>query len=263
MRAKNLLPEFKEYLEKETNRLIKEYNGKNRSIAIISFAGESGGSNAYVNCIKKLATKFNITVNEKIIESARFRDAEGIIEEANKSGCNGIILVKPYSINRYYIEFLYNLIDGSKDIDGVGINSEYRTSTAAAVHDYLVDNIGVVGKNVAVLGRSRLVGMPIAQMLTMSDATVTLAHTKSNIRFVCHNADIIVSCTGSNSLIDRGLLNKDRPVTIIDVGYNVVNGVVCGDIDIDSISEMDNVSYLPAKGGIGNLTRLKLFENLL
>ena len=74
MGAKNLLPEFKEYLEKETNRLIKEYNGKNRSITIISFAGESGGSNAYVNGIKKLATKFNITVNEKIIESARFRD---------------------------------------------------------------------------------------------------------------------------------------------------------------------------------------------
>ena len=265
MGAKNLLPEFKEYLEKETNRLIKEYNGKNRSIAIISFAGESGGSNAYVNGIKTLATKFNVTVNERIISSNTSLDTVGeIIKELNVSDCDGIILVKPYLANRYYVEFLYNSISGEKDIDGAGINSIHYSSTSLAVSNYLIDNFDISGKNIAVIGRSRLVGLPIAGLLTFNDATVTLAHTKSDIEFVCGNADIIVSCTGHPGLINKETLSRNnKDLIVVDVGYNVVNGEVLGDIDIDSISDMDNVRYLPAKGGVGNLTRLILFVNLL
>ena len=266
MGAINLLPEFKEYLKKETDRVSKMYEGQKKSLTIISFAGESGGSNTYVNGIKKLAAKFNVTVNERIISCSNTSlDIVGeIIKELNKSDCDGIILVKPYLANRHYIEFLYNSISGEKDIDGAGINSIHYSSTSLAVSNYLVDNFDISGKNIAVIGRSRLVGLPIAGLLTFNDATVTLAHTKSDIEFVCGNADIIVSCTGYPGLINKKTLSRNnKDLIVVDVGYNVVNGEVLGDIDIDSISDMDNVRYLPAKGGIGNLTRLILFVNLL
>jgi methylenetetrahydrofolate dehydrogenase (NADP+)/methenyltetrahydrofolate cyclohydrolase len=121
--------------------------------------------------------------------------------------------------------------------------------------------IEVEGKHIVIVGRSILVGRSLAQLLLNQNATVTICHSKTkNLMSLTKKADIIISATGSPKLITKKHVSKGQ--TVIDVGINSVDGKIEGDVDFKEVSKIvENVSPVP--GGVGPMTVLSLFENLL
>ena len=122
--------------------------------------------------------------------------------------------------------------------------------------------ISVAGKNVVVVGRSNIVGRPLAMMLLNKDATVTICHSKTkNLAEITKQADILISAAGNPKFIKKDMV-KDRAI-IIDVGITRdSNGKLSGDIDFENVKE--NSSYItPVPGGVGPMTICSLMQNTL
>ena len=125
------------------------------------------------------------------------------------------------------------------------------------------NNIPIAGQNIVILGRSNLVGKPLQLLLTNLDATVTLCHSKTKkLAEESSRADILVSAVGTRpSFITTADMIKEGAV-VIDVGINLVNGKICGDVDFDGV--VNKASYItPVPGGVGPMTVATLLENTL
>ena len=121
-------------------------------------------------------------------------------------------------------------------------------------------NIPIEGKNVVIIGRSNLVGKPLANLMTNKNATVTLCHSKTNnLPFYTNNADILVASVGIPNFITEDMVKPGA--VIIDVGINrLPDGSLCGDVDFASVKE--KASYItPVPGGVGQMTVAKLAVN--
>jgi len=120
--------------------------------------------------------------------------------------------------------------------------------------------IDVDGKNVVVIGRSILVGKPIAHLLTNMNATVTLCHSHTeDLNYYTKNADIVIVAVGKKGFLTSEMV-KDG-VIVIDVGINRVDGKLFGDVDFDNVSK--KASYItPVPGGIGPMTVYELMNNV-
>lgn len=162
-------------------------------------------------------------------------------------------------------------INPAKDVDGfhplnVGLN---RTSpgrgvapcTPAGIMALLREyNIDPAGKHAVVVGRSNIVGKPMADLLLQADATVTICHSKTkNLKEMCLQADILVCAVGKAGFITADMV-KDGAV-VIDVGMNRnEEGKLCGDVAFEAVSE--KASFItPVPGGVGPMTRAMLMEN--
>lgn len=122
------------------------------------------------------------------------------------------------------------------------------------------ENIETKGKNAVVIGRSNIVGKPMALLLINKDATVTVCHSKTqNIAEITKEADILVVAVGKANFVTKDMV-KDGAV-VIDVGMNRdENGKLCGDVDYEGVSEV--CSYItPVPGGVGPMTRAILMKN--
>ena len=121
--------------------------------------------------------------------------------------------------------------------------------------------IEIAGKNAVVVGRSNIVGKPIAAMLLKANATVTVCHSKTkDLSGVCAKADILVAAIGKAKFIKKEFV-KDGAV-VIDVGINRVDGKLCGDVDFEDVK--DKCSYItPVPGGVGPMTITTLMQNTL
>ncbi|HNT60947.1 MAG TPA: bifunctional 5,10-methylenetetrahydrofolate dehydrogenase/5,10-methenyltetrahydrofolate cyclohydrolase, partial [Candidatus Bilamarchaeaceae archaeon] len=120
--------------------------------------------------------------------------------------------------------------------------------------------IPLAGAEAVVIGRSNMVGKPISYLLTNSDATVTLCHSRSrNLAEHTSRADLLVAAVGSPYLIKAGMVKEGAHV--IDVGTTRFGGKMAGDVDFDTVSKKANVTPVP--GGVGPLTVIMLMENLV
>jgi len=110
-----------------------------------------------------------------------------------------------------------------------------------------------------VIGRSNIVGKPVALLLLKENATVTICHSHTkNIQKVAQTADILVVSTGKAKMVDRSFVK--RGAVVIDVGINKVNGKIVGDVDFDDVKDVAG-AITPVPGGIGVLTTLMLLRN--
>lgn len=158
------------------------------------------------------------------------------------------------------IESLGNLINSGRSVD----YSEFvAPCTAKAVMHVLRDNVNLDGRTVSIIGRSRLSGRPLAQMLMGDDATVTTIHSRTPYHIaadIVTTSDVIVSCVGKIGVLNRYLLDSHRNRIIVDVGTTYDdNGHLRGDYDPYDDGE---TSYTPVPHGIGVLTRAMLIENV-
>lgn len=169
------------------------------------------------------------------------------------------------------------ILDPHKDIDcmtstslaGVfsGNGEGFPPCTAQAVIE-LCDHygIGLEGKNVAVVGRSLVIGRPVSMLLQRKNATVTMCHTRTrDMESICRGADIIVAAAGKAGLIDSSYLrHEDAPAQIvIDVGINVLSdGTLVGDVDREA-AETFSAAYTPVPGGIGSITTAVLSKHVV
>ena len=117
------------------------------------------------------------------------------------------------------------------------------------------------GKYAVVVGRSNLVGKPVAALLLQKNATVTICHSRTkNLGSVTRQADILVVAVGKAGLIKRDMVKEGA--VVIDVGISRVNGKIVGDVDFDSVKEVAGF-LTPVPGGVGPMTRAMLLDNLL
>lgn len=120
--------------------------------------------------------------------------------------------------------------------------------------------INVVGKHAVVLGRSNIVGRPMALLLLNADATVTVCHSKTaRLKEECARADILIAAVGKPKFVGADMVKEGA--VVVDVGINRVNGVLCGDVDFEAVKE--KVSYItPVPGGVGPMTIAMLLKNV-
>lgn len=185
---------------------------------------------------------------------------------------DGILLLRPLP-KHLDEQAVVNRINPNKDLDGIspvnmakvyaGDETGFAPCTAEAVIEML-DYAGVdlKGKRVAVVGRSLVIGKPVAMLLMKKNATITVCHTKTvDMPGTCKNAEIIVAAAGVARMIDSSYV-ADGAV-VIDVGINVdEEGNLCGDVNFDDIRGVASVAT-PVPGGVGSVTTSVLAKHLL
>ena len=190
----------------------------------------------------------------------------------NDPKVHGILVFRPLP-KGLTDEHMRRTIDPGKDSDFMDIRNMENVlagvpdcaapCTAEAVMA-LIKHYGIEtkGKKVTVVGRSLVIGKPVALLLTTANATVTVCHTKTaDIEAECRNADIIVACCGVAKMITDKFVKPGQ--TVIDVGMNVdEEGRLCGDVDYEKVSEIAD-AVTPVPGGVGSITTAILLRHVV
>ena len=258
-------------------KVLEELKEKTKKIAkklslVVIQVGNDPASDVYVKQKEKMAITVgynfkHIKLTEDIKESVVINE---IINLNNDDSVDGILLQLPLprGLNENKI---INYIASEKDVDGLTDANAGKLihnkeclipCTPLGISKILEEyNIEVSGKNVVIVGRSSLVGKPMASLLLNKNATVTVCHSKTNnLEEYTKLADILIVAVGKKHLITKDMVKKDS--VIIDVGINRVDGKLYGDVDFENVK--DKVSYItPVPGGVGQMTVASLGENLL
>ena len=156
------------------------------------------------------------------------------------------------------------LISPDKDVDGFRDDSLFLPCTPYGIYLYLKNKkVEIKGKNVVIIGRSDIVGKPMAKLMLNEDATVTICHSKTkDISLYTKTADIIIVAVGKRNLLTKDMIGNNMPI-VIDVGINRdEEGKLCGDCDY--LNLLDVCEYIsPVPGGVGLLTRFALMSNVV
>lgn len=177
----------------------------------------------------------------------------------NDESVNGIIVQLPLEDPSATDEIL-NLVDASKDVDGLASKTNFDPATPTAILWLLAGyNIDLKSKKVAILGQGPLVGAPLERILTQSGVSV-IAVGRENQKEALKHAEVIISATGQSGLITSDMVPKDA--VIIDAGVASESGKTTGDV-ADDVYGREDVSITPKKGGVGPLTVCALFENVI
>lgn len=190
----------------------------------------------------------------------------------NDREIDGILLLRPLPahLDEKAVE---NRIAPGKDVDGMsptnlakvyaGDESGFAPCTAEAVLEMLdYARVDLKGKRAVVIGRSLVIGKPVAMLLMKRNATVTVCHTKTaDMPGTCKNAEVLVAAAGAAKMVTEAHVGKDA--VVIDVGINVdKEGNLCGDVDLDRIGELASIAT-PVPGGVGSVTTSVLAKHLL
>lgn len=239
-------------------RIAKECS---HPLLLIIRVGENPASERYVrNKIKDCEEVGIFAVDAHLPEGI---STIGLMEYIQKNQYNydGIIVQQPLPdyINQ---EVINKIIDPKRDVDGFHPMSKFKPATAKGIVDYLEwRNFDFEGMNAVVIGRSDIVGKPVAKLLLEKDCNVTICHSKTpykNLMNYIYDADLIICAVGKEKFLDCTFL-KNTPV--IDVGINFdKNGKLCGDC-FGKTEGSTNISPVP--GGVGLLTRVALLENVV
>lgn len=271
----------KEYTEIKKKSLKEDIEKlKRKPTLVVIQIGDNASSNSYIKGKKKdceeVGVNFNLLKYEEYITTDELRK---IIVNLNlKDDIDGIIvqLPVPEHIN---IKEIQKVIDPRKDVDGFHPNSFFKPCTPLGVVNYLKYNkYDFTGKNAIVIGRSDIVGKPLAKMLTDLDATVTLCHSKTDLKKILdfYPRDIIFTCIDKIGYFDYNNLNQFLYDDIIDIGLGRDKyGKLCGNLSkklCDEIREYNKRNVVQYRtepilvsgiGGVGLLTRVTLLENIL
>ena len=251
-------------IEIETNKLTP-------CLSVI-IVGDDQASQVYVNSKTKACDYVGIkSIVYRLDNNTTQQQLNTQIKQLNNDPLiDGILLQLPLP-KHLNSQVAIDVIDPNKDVDGLTDDSIAKLQN----NNYhmipctpkgiirLLDSINYQykGKNAIVIGRSKLVGLPIAKLLLDKDCTVTIAHSKTNnIKELVKNYDLLICAIGQKHFIDDTSINKD--MTIIDVGINRVDGKLYGDVNFDKCK--DKVKYItPVPKGVGPMTIAMLLENTL
>ena len=184
---------------------------------------------------------------------------------------HGILVFRPLP-KHLDEEVIKEMVTEMKDVDCMGSANTahvfaqdgkgHAPCTPQAVIEML-DFYGydLTGKKAVVVGRSMVVGKPLAQMLLKKNATVTICHTKTaDLRAEVKAADFVFACAGVAKMLDASYISEGQ--VVIDVGINVMDGKLCGDVDYESVSEIA-AAATPVPGGVGTVTTSVLLKHVL
>lgn len=255
---------IKEYVKLRKEELKQEIAGfKIAPNFVIVQLNEDDASNAYVK--GKLKDASELGINAKLIKLPIDTSEETLLKliaELNvDKDVDGFIVQMPLpkQINEETIKLA---ISPDKDVDGFHPLSKLNPCTPQGILNYLKhENVAFLGKNAVVIGRSNIVGKPMAKLLLKESCNVTVLHSKTSFEDMhryLENADIIVVAVGRKHLIDNKFSFKPTAI-IVDVGINRDEEGLHGDV----LPERKVALQTPVPGGVGLLTRLALMENVL
>jgi methylenetetrahydrofolate dehydrogenase (NADP+)/methenyltetrahydrofolate cyclohydrolase len=268
--GKEVSLKVKNQVAEETAELKKQ--GITPGLAVI-IVGNDPASRVYVNSKKKACAEVGFNSYEYALpeETTQEELLELVQKLNNDNNVNGILCQLP--LPKHIEEnAIINAIKAEKDVDafhpfnvGKIMIGEYAflPCTPAGVME-LIDSTGVEisGKSCVVIGRSNIVGKPMAMLLLHRSGTVTICHSKTqNLQDICRNADILVAAVGRANFVTEDMV-KDGAV-VIDVGMNrLENGKLCGDVDFENVEK--KASFItPVPGGVGPMTIAMLMKNTL
>lgn len=232
--------------------------------------GNDGGSVFYINNQEKVATSLGVDFEKLLLEETISEDhlIDEIKKLNNDNNVDGIILQLPLpeGLNEKKV---INAISADKDIDCLTYESQGKLYCGEKVFLPCTPNsvitllekyeIELEGKNVVVIGRSNIVGKPVAQLLLNKNATVTICHSRTkNLQDICKNADIIVVAIGRPKYLNEDFVNENS--IVIDVGTSSLNEKITGDVDFERVFDKVNM-ITPVPGGVGALTTTLLIKN--
>lgn len=234
--------------------------------------GDNPASVLYVGNKQKLCARVGIVSNVLCLkESTTKEELDVVIDELNtEENIHGILLQLPLPKHLSPSDFLQR-INPKKDVDGLnphnlGLLMSGRPYMVPCTPQGCMQMIrsvmpDITGAKAVVLGRSVLVGKPMAALLCQNDATVTTVHSKSlDVKKICQSADIVVSAMGAPGLLDRTYFNKNA--VVIDVGITSIGNTIAGDVNYGDV--FGHVRALsPVPGGVGPMTVMNLMLNTL
>ena len=255
---------IKEYVKQRKEKLRQEIEKMSvkPTLAIVQL-NDDPASHAYVKGKLKDSAELGIEAKlYKLPEDTSEKALLKLISKLNKNKKLDGFLVQmplPKHINEETVKLA---VSPDKDVDGFHPLSKLNPCTPQGIMNYLhAEGIEIRGQNAVVIGRSNIVGKPMAKMLLQESANVTVLHSKTSdadFRNYIANADIIVVATGKQALLNSSYTYKKTAV-IVDVGINRDENGLHGDAE----PGLDVRLQTPVPGGVGLLTRLALMENLL
>ena len=196
------------------------------------------------------------------VHSVAQNEVAGLIESLNNDPTvHGIVLQLPLT-NPSETDALVQRIAPGKDVDGLGSDEQFGSATATAI-DWLLAgyNVTLKGKKIAIVGRGRLVGTPLAKLwLTAGLDVTTYDETTANLQEPLRAADVIVTATGVAGLIRSPMISIGK--VVVDAGTASEGGVIVGDVAND-VRERQDLTITPIRGGVGPLTIAALFDNVI
>ncbi len=248
----------------------RKAEGESRCLAVIQ-VGNDPASTVYVNNKKKACEYIGIdSLSYELPEETTEEELLALVEELNgRSDVNGILVQLPLPGHICEDKVLL-AISPEKDVDGfhpmnVGNLSigrpGYVSCTPAGVIQLLKrSGIQIEGKECVVLGRSNIVGKPMAMLLLRENGTVTVCHSRTkNLKEITRRADILVVAVGKPGFVDADYVKENA--VVIDVGiHRNEAGKLCGDVDFDSVAPLAS-AVTPVPGGVGPMTIAMLMSN--
>ncbi|WP_352400623.1 tetrahydrofolate dehydrogenase/cyclohydrolase catalytic domain-containing protein [Anaerotignum sp.] len=239
----------------------------------VVLVGNDSASQVYVNNKKKACEAVGIrSVSYELSEETKEQELLQLVHQLNvDEGVHGILVQMPLPkhINE---EKIILAIDAKKDVDcfhpvNVGLlhtgGKGFLPCTPAGIIE-LIKRSGhtIQGQNCVIIGRSNIVGKPVAMLLMQENGTVTICHSKTkNLADVCRRSDIIVSATGKVNTVTADMVKVGA--IVIDVGMNRNDaGKLCGDVDFENVKEIAG-AITPVPGGVGPMTIAMLMKNCL
>ncbi len=257
---------------KRETESIKAKNGIVPGLAVV-IVGDDPASRVYVNNKKKACAEVGFKSEEYALSAETTQEELiALVKKLNASPeINGILvqLPLPKHINE---KAVIEAISPEKDVDAFHVSNvgrimigdyHFLPCTPAGVMELIhSENIEICGKNCVVIGRSNIVGKPMAMLLLHENGTVTITHSRTkNLSEITRNADILVAAVGKPKFVTGDMVKNGA--VVIDVGMDRdENGKLCGDVDFDSVEP--KASYItPVPGGVGPMTIAMLMKNTL
>lgn len=261
-------------IRQEISREVATLNeqGKNVGLAVI-IIGQDPASKVYVKNKINACKETNIQSFLYELDANISQDyVLNLIDTLNKDdNVNGILVQLPIP-KRLDKEKILSRISVAKDVDGFSAEQAGKmflgeealvSCTPQGIIELLkAYNVEIEGKNAVVVGRSNIVGKPVATLLLQENATVTICHSKTkNLSQFTSNADILVAAIGKAKFVTKDMIKNGA--VIVDAGINRdENGKLCGDVDFDDV--FDKCSLItPVPGGVGPMTVTMLLKNTL
>lgn len=268
--GKKVSAQVKEQVRIETEELVKK--GIKPGLAVI-IVGDDPASRVYVNNKKKACEKVGFLSKELALPATTTQEELlSLVKELNEDKeINGILCQLPLP-NGLDEKAVIEAISPLKDVDAFHASNvgkimigdyDFLPCTPAGVMEMLHSyNIPVEGKECVVIGRSNIVGKPMAMLLLHENGTVTVTHSRTkNLKEVTKRADILVAAIGKPKFVTADMVKEGA--VVIDVGMDRdENGKLCGDVDFENVKEKCS-AITPVPGGVGPMTIAVLMKNTL